>query len=111
MHAKADADRRGRLVEPSVVQTPRARLIGGLDNAAVGLVYYPAVAIGTFFLSSPLVRYATLAAACTATAVSAYLAYSLVFITKMKCANCMTAHAINLALLCLLLVLSIAYIR
>jgi uncharacterized membrane protein len=100
MHAKAEADQRGELREPSVVQTPRARLFGGVDNALIGLVFYPAVAIGVFFFSVPAVRIATLFAAAAATAVSLFLLYSLLFITKMKCTNCLIAHASNIAIMC-----------
>jgi len=100
MHAKSEADRRGELHETSVVQTPRARLFGGVDNALIGLAYYPAVAIASFFFFVPLVRVATLAAAAAATAVSLYLLYSLLFVTKMKCTNCMVAHACNIVIAC-----------
>lgn len=100
MHAKAEADRRGELQETSVVQTPRARLFGGIDNAVIGLAYYPAVAIASFFFFVPFVRVATLAAAAAATAVSLYLLYSLLFVTKMKCTNCMVAHACNIVIAC-----------
>ena len=99
MHDKAEADRRGELREPSVVQTPRARSIGGVDNALIGLIYYPAVAAASFFMSVPSVRLAALVAAAAASAMTIYLVYSLLFITKMRCANCMIAHACNLLIL------------
>jgi len=100
MHAKAEADQRGELREPSVVQTPRARLFGGVDNALIGLAFYPAVVIAVFFLSVPAVRIAALIAAAAATAVSLYLLYSLLFVTRMKCTNCLIAHACNIAIMC-----------
>ena len=100
MHDKAEADRRGELGEPSVVQTPRARLFGGVDNASIGLVYYPAVAIASFFMSVPSVRITTLVAAAAASAMTIYLLYSLLFITRMRCTNCMIAHAANIAIMC-----------
>jgi uncharacterized membrane protein len=100
MHGKAEQDRRGGLRESSVVQTPRARLFGGVDNALIGLAYYPAVAIAIFFFSVPAVRFAALIAAAAATAVTLFLLYSLLFITKMKCSNCMIAHACNIAIMC-----------
>jgi uncharacterized membrane protein len=95
MHEKAEADRRGELREESVVQTPRARLFGGVDTAAIGLAYYPAVALASLFFSDRLVRIATFAAATAALAVSLYLLYSLLFITRRKCTNCMLAHLAN----------------
>src|SRR5471032_1264798 len=102
MHGKAQADLRGELHETSVVQTPRARLFGGIDNALIGLAYYPAVAIASFFLFEPFVRIAALVAAGAAAAVSLYLLYSLLFITKMKCTNCMLAHAMNFLIVIML---------
>jgi uncharacterized membrane protein len=101
MHERAESDRRGELREVSVVQTPRARLFGGIDNAVIGLVYYPAIVIASFFFTIPFIRIATLTAAGAAAAMSVYLIYSLFFVTKMKCSNCMLAHAMNLMLLVL----------
>ena len=98
MHRKAAADRAGLLTEASVVQTPRARLVGGVDNAAIGMIYYPAVAIGSFFFSNSLVFFAVAGAALLALLVSLYLAYSLLFITKMSCPLCMTSHVLNAAI-------------
>lgn len=102
MHEKSEADRRGELREASVVQSPRARLFGGIDNALIGLVYYPAVAIASLFFSVAAVRFATLIAAAAAAAVSVYLLYSLLFITKMKCTNCWIAHFMNMLLFVML---------
>jgi len=103
MHRKAAADKAGLLSEASVVQTSRARLFGGVDNAAIGLVYYPAVLIGSFFLANPLMLIAVVIAASLAALVSLYLAYSLLFITKMPCPLCMISHVINLAIVAILL--------
>jgi uncharacterized membrane protein len=102
MHEKSEADRRGELQEASVVQTPRARLFGGVDNALIGLVYYPAVAIASLCFSVAPIRVATLIAAAAATAVSFYLMYSLLFITKRACANCWSAHTMNIMILVML---------
>ena len=102
MHLKAEADRRGELRERSVVQSPRARLFGGIDNAMLGLAYYPAVATASFFFGNPIVRISALVAASAAMAVSVYLLYSLFFITKMRCTNCVLANGANILLWCLL---------
>jgi uncharacterized membrane protein len=102
MHERSDADRRGELREKSVVQTPRARLFGGVDNALIGLVYYPAIAVASLFFSTAPVRFASLIAAAAAVVVSLFLMYSLLFITKMKCANCWSAHTMNIMILVLL---------
>jgi uncharacterized membrane protein len=86
---------RGELAEPSVVQTPRARALGGTPNAAVGLAYYACLACATFFLAVPGVWWAALAASLGAAAFSAYLAYSLLFVTRMPCVYCWTSHVVN----------------
>jgi uncharacterized membrane protein len=100
MHTKAEADRRGDLAEVSVVQSPRARLFGGVDNAMIGLAYYPAVAIASFFFTVPIIRISTLVAASAATAVSIFLLYSLFFITRMRCTNCVLGNAMNIMIMC-----------
>lgn len=102
MHDKSEADRRGELREASVVQSPRARLFGGVDNAMIGLVYYPAVALASLFLSDAPVRIATLIAAAAAAVVSVFLMHSLLYITKMKCTNCWIGHAMNMFLFVML---------
>ena len=103
MARKAGRAARGVLSEPSVVETPRARLFGGVSNAAIGLVYYLALAVALPFLDRPLVWGAAFAAALVAAAMSAYLAYSLLFVTRRPCAFCWTSHAINWLLVALLL--------
>ena len=102
MHDKSEADRRGELREASVVQSPRARLFGGVDNAMIGLFYYPAVAVASLFFWIGPVRIATLTAAAAAALVSVYLIYSLLFITKMKCSNCWIGHSMNMFLFVML---------
>ncbi len=103
MARKAGRAARGALSEPSVVETPRARLFGGVSNAAIGLVYYLALAAALPFLDRPLVWGAAFAAALAAAAMSVYLAYSLLFVTRRPCAFCWTSHAINWALVVLLI--------
>lgn len=102
MLAKTRRAERGLLGEPSVVQTPRARLFGNIPNAAFGALYYPLLAIGVWVAHSPLVWTAVLAAAAFAAIVSAVLAYSLLFVTRMPCPYCWTSHAINWILLTVL---------
>jgi uncharacterized membrane protein len=102
MHDKSEADRRGELHEASVVQSPRARLFGGVDNALIGLIYYPAVAVASLFFSVAPIRIATFIAVAAAAAVSIFLMYSLLFITKMKCTNCWIAHSMNMFLFVML---------
>ena len=90
---------RGLLIERSVVQSPNARLLGGAPNAAVGLAYYIALAIAVWFVATPALWWFAVAASALAAIVSAFLAYSLLFVTRMPCAYCWTSHTINWSLL------------
>jgi len=103
MQAKAARSRRGELTEPSVVQTPRAKVVGRVPNSMIGIVYYVAIAGSMFFIDVPHVREVAIVAASLAAAMSLYLAYSLLFVTRMPCVNCWTGHIVNWALLALLL--------
>jgi uncharacterized membrane protein len=47
------------------------------------------------------VWWAALAAAAAAAAFSAYLAYSLLFVTRMPCVYCWTSHVVNFSLILL----------
>lgn len=98
----------GRLTEPSVVTTPRAK-IGRVPNAMIGLIYYVLIILLVPFLSPahPIVTLAALGAAFVAALISVYLAYSLLFVTRMPCVFCWTGHVINWSLLLLLIVLSV----
>jgi uncharacterized membrane protein len=98
MFRKSRSAAQGHLAEPSVVQSPRAKVVGGLPNAVIGLVYYAGVAASVPFLHVPPVWTAALAASLTAAAMSLYLAYSLLYVTRMPCVYCWTAHGVNLAL-------------
>lgn len=101
MYRKARRAARGELTEPSVVQTPAARTLGGLSNAAFGLAYYPLVAAGTAAgLALPAAAWLTFAGATLAAAFSLYLAYSLLFRTRRACAFCWAAHLCNWAIWC-----------
>ena len=78
----------------SVLQTPRAKIFG-VPNSSFGIFLYIflildaffkfPVWIGLFFLSLALAR-------------SVYLAYSLLFVTRIPCPLCFTSHAVNLIL-------------
>jgi uncharacterized membrane protein len=101
MLGKARRAALGELEEPSVVQTPRARLFGGVSNALVGTLYYPALAAVTWVPPPKVLALAVLAIVCFAAATSAVLAYSLLFVTRRPCAYCWTSHAINWLLVAL----------
>lgn len=99
----------GKLSEPSIVQTPKARLFFGVPNALFGTLYYPVVLAVSWAAQDWPWRWFGLAAALCAAATSAYLAYSLLFVTRRACPYCWTAHAANWGLLAIygwLLVLS-----
>lgn len=105
MLRKTIRDARGELHEPSVVQTPRAKLLGGIPNAAFGCVYYPAAAV-VAWLPWRSAWETALAVSAAAAAMSLYLAYSLLFVTKRTCPYCWTAHAANWLILAGFIVLS-----
>lgn len=105
MLAKTRRGERGELSEPSVVQTPRARLFVNTPNALLGVVYYAAVAAGIWVIHAPLLWSALIIASVLAAVTSAYLAYSLLFVTRMPCPYCWTSHAINWMLLTALVAL------
>jgi uncharacterized membrane protein len=98
MLGKTRRAERGELTERSVVQTPRARLLGGIPNAAFGAAYYPLLAAGTWIATVPWQAAVLFGAALLAAAMSAVLAYSLLRVTRMPCPYCWTSHAINGAL-------------
>ena len=99
MLAKARRYEHGGETEPSVVQSPRARLLGGIPNSLIGIAYYVFMVFAAWFLHLPTAWYAALAAAILAAAVSAYLAYSLLFVTRIPCRYCWTGHIVNWLLL------------
>jgi uncharacterized membrane protein len=101
MQEKANRNARGELKEASVVQRPAARLIGGIPNSAFGITYYVLMLPAAWLLSYPPVWYGALAAAAAAGLVSAILAYSLLFRTRMPCPFCWTGHIVNWTILAL----------
>ncbi len=95
MLGKARRAARGQLREPSVVETPRARLFGGLPNALLGAGYYPALAVVSWLSLGKTLGLVVFAIVLFAAAVSVVLAYSLLFVTRRPCPYCWTSHAIN----------------
>jgi uncharacterized membrane protein len=98
MLAKTRRAARGLLEEPSVVQTPQARLYGGVPNAALGVTYYAALAVAVWLVRSRAGAAVVLAAVAFAAITSVVLAYSLLFITRRPCPYCWTGHSINWSL-------------
>lgn len=94
---------RGALTEPSVVQTERATLFFGMPNSLIGLLYYAAIAAVSWLARGTMPIALAAAAAAFAAGTSAYLAYSLLFVTRRSCPYCWTAHAVNWSLLAMVL--------
>jgi uncharacterized membrane protein len=91
---------RGEVEGPSVVKTPRAHLFG-VPNSLIGALYYPAIAIGVWAPRGGALEVALLILAFAAAATSAYLAYSLIHVTRQGCPYCWTGHVVNWSLLAL----------
>jgi uncharacterized membrane protein len=91
---------RGEIKGPSVVKSPRADLFG-IPNSLLGAIYYPALAVAVWTIHGPIAALGVLIVTLAAAATSAYLAYSLIFITRRGCPYCWTAHLVNWSLLAL----------
>ena len=78
-----------------VVHTPRAKLFG-VPNSVFGIILYPYLIL--FFLGVPLPWWVAFVGTGLAVVRSIYLAYSLLFITRIPCPLCFTTHAINIFL-------------
>lgn len=100
MLAKSARAERGEIRGPSVVKTPRAHLYG-VQNSLLGAIYYPVLAVVVWLPLPWAARLAVLAAVLFAAVTSAFLAYSLLFVTRRECPYCWTAHAANWSLLVL----------
>ncbi len=95
MLGKARRAARGELSEPSVVESARARLYGGIPNALLGTLYYPTLSAVTWPVLPKPLALAAFAVVCFAAATSAVLAYSLLYVTRRSCAYCWASHAAN----------------
>jgi uncharacterized membrane protein len=91
---------RGQVEGPSVVKTPRAHLFG-VPNSLLGTLYYPAVAVAVWMLHGGAAAIVLLAAVLVAAATSAFLAYSLIAITRRECPYCWISHIVNWSLVVL----------
>ena len=72
-----------------------------MPNAALGIAYYLLLLLAVPWLHARLGWDLLLAAACAAAAMSLYLGYSLLFVTRRPCVYCWSSHLINLTLLLL----------
>ena len=91
---------RGEIKGPSVVKTPRAHLFG-VPNSLLGSLYYPGMAVAVWVVRGSIPELVLLIVAFGAAATSAYLAYSLIYVTRRECPYCWTAHIVNWCLLAL----------
>jgi len=78
-----------------VLETPRAKLFG-IPNSVFGIGLYTYLIF--FFLGMPLSWVVGFVAVVLAVIRSIYLAYSLIFVTRIPCLLCFTSHLINLLL-------------
>jgi len=75
-----------------VIETPRAKLFG-IPNSVYGMGLYAYLFL--FFLGLPLPWWIGFAATGLSVFRSVYLAYSLIFVTRIPCPLCFTSHIIN----------------
>lgn len=76
-----------------VVHTPRAKLLG-IPNSVYGIFLYSYLIL--YFVGVPLPWWIALVGTGLAALRSVYLAYSLLFITRIACPLCFTTHLINI---------------
>jgi len=75
-----------------VIYTPRAKLFG-VPNSVYGIALY--LYLAAFLLGAPLSEWFAIVATGLAVVRSLYLAYSLIFVTRVACPLCFTTHLIN----------------
>ena len=78
----------------SVLETPRAKIVG-IPNSAFGILIYAYLLADQLFFFPPIIGLVFLGFALLR---SIYLAYSLIFVTKIPCPLCFTSHGINFLL-------------
>jgi len=81
-----------------ILNTPEARVFG-LPNSVLGIAYYLTILAALAF--GPLSgagRAAVVAVAWGTVGLGAYLAYRLLFVLRVLCVLCFTAHAVNLGI-------------
>jgi len=91
----------------SVLHSPRSKIIGTIPNTLIGMLWYAllcAVCIMLLFVNIGTTLLVLLAAACALIFLaSVYLALSLLFVERVFCLLCYTAHGINAIILAVML--------
>jgi uncharacterized membrane protein len=102
MLRKSRLAQRRELAGPSIVEEPHARLFFSAPNSLFGSCYFPLLAAAvwiyprlTFGDAALALRWAILVSVVAAGATSAFLAYSLLFITRRECPYCWSSHVVN----------------
>lgn len=83
-----------------IVDTREARALG-VPNSVLGLAWYAVLLAAA--LGAPVPRAALVAGALAAAALSVWLAWALVFRLRVACVLCFAGHAVNVAVLVLVL--------
>jgi len=105
MYRKSILAEAGKVKGKSVVKSPAARLFFGVSNSLWGIIFYVAVAIVMWFASGLVMWTLIFLALGAAALTSLYLAYRLVFVSKILCPYCWTSHAVNWSLVVLAAIL------
>ena len=95
--------RMGERTCASIIDTPRARLLG-VPNSALGQLFYLALVIGVVtgeLFAYPFYTFYLVASALTVL-VGLFLTYSLLFWTRVSCPLCFASHGINFVIFLLL---------
>ncbi|OGX06692.1 MAG: hypothetical protein A3G87_00980 [Omnitrophica bacterium RIFCSPLOWO2_12_FULL_50_11] len=87
----------------TVLDTPRAKLFG-VPNSAFGIILYAYLIADIFVFPSGI----ALIFLAFAVVRSLYLAYSLLFVTKIPCLLCFTSHVMNVVLFLIVFKLTIS---
>jgi uncharacterized membrane protein len=96
--------RMGERTCASIVDSPRARLLG-VPNSVLGQLFYTALLASLVtgrLWASPYYQ-GILAASAATVALGLFLSYSLLFVTRVPCVLCFTSHILNLCIFLLLL--------
>ena len=88
----------------SIVFAPQARVFGP-PNSLLGQIYYLALLVGLVagWVDEPRVLGLSVLASLVTVGLAAYLSYQLLYVTRVPCPLCFSAHGINVLIFALLL--------